>query len=188
MSESEIRHLTVPFDEETARSLRCGDRVALTGTIYTGRDAAHGRMMAALDDGADLPVDLRGQVIYYAGPTPTKPGRVIGSCGPTTSGRMDAFTPAMIERAGLRGMVGKGPRDVATIDAMKRYGAVYFAAVGGAAALIAASVKECEVVAYDDLGPEAIRRLVVEEYPCVVAIDSAGRNIYEEGPAQYRQG
>ena len=141
----------------------------------------------ALEAGEELPVNLRGQTIYYAGPTPAKPGRVIGSCGPTTSGRMDAFTPSLIERAGLRAMVGKGPRDGATIEAMKRCGAVYFAAVGGAAALIAASVKECEVVAYDDLGPEAIRRLVVEDYPCVVAIDAQGRSLYEQGPERYRR-
>lgn len=182
----DIKRITTPLDPEVARSLRCGDMVSISGTIFTGRDAAHARMTAALDAGEELPVDLQGQVIYYAGPTPAKPGRVIGSCGPTTSGRMDAFTPQMIEQAGLAGMVGKGPRSQDVIDAMVEHGVVYFAAVGGAAALIASSVKECEVVAYDDLGPEAIRRLVVEDYPCIVAIDAHGGNLYEDGPARYR--
>ena len=182
----DIKRITTPLDPEVARSLRCGDMVSISGTIFTGRDAAHARMTAALDAGEELPVDLQGQVIYYAGPTPAKPGHVIGSCGPTTSGRMDAFTPQMIEQAGLAGMVGKGPRSQDVIDAMVEHGVVYFAAVGGAAALIASSVKECEVVAYDDLGPEAIRRLVVEDYPCIVAIDAHGGNLYEDGPARYR--
>ncbi len=182
----DIKRITTPLDPEVARSLRCGDMVSSSGTIFTGRDAAHARMTAALDAGEELPVDLQGQVIYYAGPTPAKPGHVIGSCGPTTSGRMDAFTPQMIEQAGLAGMVGKGPRSQDVIDAMVQHGVVYFAAVGGAAALIASSVKECEVVAYDDLGPEAIRRLVVEDYPCIVAIDAHGGNLYEDGPARYR--
>ena len=182
----DIKRITTPLDPEVARSLRCGDMVSISGTIFTGRDAAHARMTAALDAGEELPVDLQGQVIYYAGPTPAKPGHVIGSCGPTTSGRMDAFTPQMIEQAGLAGMVGKGPRSQDVIDAMVQHGVVYFAAVGGAAALIASSVKECEVVAYDDLGPEAIRRLVVEDYPCIVAIDAHGGNLYEDGPARYR--
>ena len=184
----DIKRITTPLDPEVARSLRCGDMVSISGTIFTGRDAAHARMTAALDAGEELPVDLQGQVIYYAGPTPAKPGHVIGSCGPTTSGRMDAFTPQMIEQAGLAGMVGKGPRSQDVIDAMVQHGVVYFAAVGGAAALIASSVKECEVVAYDDLGPEAIRRLVVEDYPCIVAIDAHGGNLYEDGPARYRVG
>lgn len=183
---TDIKRITTPLDRETALSLRCGDMVAISGVIYTGRDAAHARMTATMDAGEDLPVDLRGQVIYYAGPTPAKPGRVIGSCGPTTSGRMDAFTPQMIEQAGLAGMIGKGPRSQEVIDSMVANGVVYFAAVGGAAALIASSVKECEVVAYDELGPEAIRRLVVEDYPCIVAIDAQGGNLYEEGPAQFR--
>lgn len=183
---AEVKHITTPLSDEVVEGLRCGDRVSVSGVIYTGRDAAHQRLTAALDAGEELPVDLAGQVIYYAGPTPAKPGRPIGSCGPTTSGRMDAFTPQMLEQTGLKGMVGKGPRSPEVVEAMMRQHAVYFASIGGAAALIAASVKECEVVAYDDLGPEAVRRLVVEDYPCIVAIDAHGANLYEEGPARYR--
>lgn len=177
--------VTTPLSDEVARSLHCGDMVSISGVIYTGRDAAHQRMAEAAARGEALPVDWDGQVIYYAGPTPARPGAVIGSCGPTTSGRMDAYAPLLMER-GLRGMVGKGPRSPEVVDAMREHGVVYFAAIGGAAALIAASVRECEVVAYPDLGPEAIRRLVVEGYPAIVVIDSEGNNLYETGPAQYR--
>lgn len=182
----EVKHITTPLSDEAIAGLRCGDMVSISGVIYTGRDAAHARFVAALDADERLPANLHDQVIYYAGPTPAKPGAVIGSCGPTTSGRMDAFTPRLLRETGLKGMVGKGPRSQEVIDAMVECGAVYFASIGGAAALIASSVKECEVVAYDDLGPEAVRRLVVEDYPCVVAIDSTGRSIYEEGPTRYR--
>ncbi len=183
---SEIKQITTPLTDEVVNSLSCGDMISISGVIYTGRDAAHKIMTDALDAGEKLPADLSGQIIYYAGPTPAKPGRVIGSCGPTTSGRMDAFTPQMIEQAGLKGMVGKGPRSQEVIDSMVKNNVVYFASIGGAAAVIAESVKECEVVAYEELGPEALRRLVVEDYPCVVAIDSRGNNIYEDGPAQFR--
>ncbi|WP_283170193.1 Fe-S-containing hydro-lyase [Curtanaerobium respiraculi] len=183
---AETKNITTPLTDEVINSINCGDMVNISGVIYTGRDAAHKIMVDKIAAGEELPVDFRGQIIYYAGPTPAKPGHVIGSCGPTTSGRMDAFTPTMIEKTGLKGMIGKGPRDKAVVDSMVKNNVVYFSAVGGAAALIAASVKECDVVAYDDLGPEAIRRLVVENYPCVCVIDSRGNNLFESGPAQYR--
>ena len=179
--------VSTPLDPEQVAHLNCGDVVSLSGVVYTARDAAHARFVEALDHGRPLPVDLKGQVVYYAGPTPAPPGRVIGSCGPTTSGRMDRYTPRLIRECGLAGMVGKGPRSLDVVQAMAEAGAVYFAAVGGAAALIAQSVQECQVVAYDDLGPEAVRRLVVDAYPCVVAIDSRGRSIYDEGPAAFRR-
>lgn len=183
---NEVKRITTPLTDEVVAGLRCGEAVSISGVIYTGRDAAHKIMTDALDAGQPLPVDLRGQVIYYAGPTPAKPGQAIGSCGPTTSGRMDPYTPQMIEQAGLKGMVGKGPRSAEVVQSMVRNNVVYFASIGGAAAVIAASVKECEVVAYNELGPEALRRLVVEDYPCIVAIDAQGNNIYEEGPARFK--
>ena len=182
---AEAKQVVTPLTDEVVRSLKCGDMVNVSGVIYTGRDAAHKIMVEMLERGEQLPVDFRGQVIYYAGPTPAKPGRVIGSCGPTTSGRMDAYSPAMMEQ-GLKAMIGKGPRSKEVVDAMVRNNVVYFAAIGGAAALIADSVKECEVVAFDDLGPEAVRRLRVENYPCIVAIDSEGNNLYEQGVEQYK--
>lgn len=181
----EIKKITTPLTEDVVRSLKCGDMVSISGIIYTGRDAAHKIMTEMLERGEALPVDLRDQIIYYAGPTPAKPGKVIGSCGPTTSGRMDAYSRQMMAQ-GLRGMIGKGPRSPEVVEAMQEYGVVYFAAIGGAAALIADSVKECEVVAFDELGPEAIRRLRVENYPCIVAIDALGNDLYKEGVAQYR--
>ena len=182
----QVKRVTTPLTDEAIEGLRCGDMVSLSGVIYTARDAAHARMAASLDAGEPLPADLKGQVIYYAGPTPAKPGAVIGSCGPTTSGRMDAFTPQLLRQAGLAGMVGKGPRSPEVIDAIVEQHAVYFASIGGAAAVIAASVRECEVIAYEDLGPEAVRRLVVEDYPCIVAVDCHGTSIYEQGPARWR--
>lgn len=182
---AQAKQITTPLTDETVKSLKCGDMVNISGVIYTGRDAAHKIMVEALEQGEQLPVDWNGQVIYYAGPTPAKPGKVIGSCGPTTSGRMDAYSPTMMEQ-GLKGMIGKGPRSKDVVDAMVEHGVVYFAAIGGAAALIADSVKECEVIAYDDLGPEAVRRLRVENYPCIVVIDAEGNNLYEQGVAQYR--
>ena len=182
----QVKRVTTPLTDEAIEGLRCGDMVSLTGVIYTARDAAHARMAASLDAGEPLPADLAGQVIYYAGPTPAKPGAVIGSCGPTTSGRMDAFTPQLLRQAGLAGMVGKGPRSPEVVEAIVANHAVYFASIGGAAAVIAASVKECEVIAYEDLGPEAVRRLVVEDYPCIVAVDCHGTSIYEQGPARWR--
>lgn len=177
--------IPAPYDEKLYRALRCGDIVEITGTIYTARDAAHARLVAALESGEELPIDVKDQVIYYAGPTPAKPGRPIGSCGPTTSGRMDSFTPALLN-AGLKGMIGKGPRSEEVVEALVAHGAVYFASVGGAAAYTARCITEAKVIAYDDLGPEAIRKLTVVNYPCVVAIDSLGNNLFEQGPDRYR--
>lgn len=180
-----MKKITTPLTYEQVKDLRAGDQVAISGVIYTARDAAHKLLVETLRQGEELPVDLKDQVVYYAGPTPAKPGKVIGSCGPTTSGRMDSYSPTIMEQ-GLRGMIGKGPRSKEVIEAMKEHGVVYFAAIGGAAALIADSVKKAEVVAYEELGPEAIRRLEVEDYPCIVAIDCDGNNLYEIGVQQYR--
>ncbi len=171
------RHINLPLTDTDARSLRAGDYVYLTGVLYTARDAAHKRMYEALDAGQELPVDLNGQVVYYLGPTPARPGHVIGSAGPTTSSRMDKYAPRLLD-LGLKGMVGKGKRTQEVIDAVVRNGAVYFAAVGGAGALLSKCIKEAEVVAYDDLGTEAIRRLRVENLPVIVVIDSEGTNLY----------
>jgi len=172
--------LTTPISEETARTLRIGDRVKLNGVLYTGRDAAHARMVQALDRGEPLPFDPAGQVIYYVGPSPTPPDRVIGSAGPTTSYRMDPFAPRLIA-LGLRGMIGKGVRNETVKDAMREHGAVYFGAVGGAAALIARCIKKAEIIAYEDLGPEAVRRLEVEDFPVIVVNDAHGGDLYAEG-------
>lgn len=181
----EMIKLVTPLTEEKARSLKAGDFVLITGTIYTARDAAHKRMIEALADGKELPVDFKDQIIYYVGPAPAKPGQAIGSAGPTTSGRMDAYTPRMLEQ-GLRGMIGKGYRSPEVVESMKQHGAVYFAATGGAAALIAKAIKKYEVVAYEDLGPEALARVTVEDFPAIVVIDSEGRNFYQEGQQKYR--
>lgn len=175
-----------PLREEEIRTLRAGDSVLLSGTIYTGRDAAHKRLCALVAAGEPLPFDLRNQVIYYAGPCPAKPGDAIGACGPTTSYRMDAYAPTLCD-LGLIGMIGKGQRSEAVALAIRRNGGVYFAATGGAGALIASCVKAAEVIAFDDLGTEAIRRLTVEDLPLIVAIDAQGGNLYESGPAQYRR-
>lgn len=178
------RHITLPLTEETARSLHAGDTVYLTGEIYTSRDAGHKRMCEALARGEELPFDPMNATIYYVGPTPAKPGQVIGSAGPTTSGRMDTYAPVMMS-VGARGMIGKGARLPEVVDAMKKYGGVYFGAIGGAGALIAKSIKKCELIAYEDLQSEALRRLWVEDMPLTVIIDSEGRNLYEEGRAAY---
>lgn len=175
---SQTIELTAPFDRATAERLRAGDLVRLSGVIWTGRDAAHKRLVARLDAGEALPVDLRDQVIYFVGPCPAPPGRPIGSAGPTTSGRMDAYSPRLIAECGLRGMIGKGDRSQAVVEAMRRYGAVYFAATGGAGALIAGSIAKCELVAFPELGPEAMYRLEVRDFPLVVAIDAAGNSLY----------
>lgn len=185
MSMSTIKKLTTPLTDEQVKDLKAGDQVSISGVIYTARDAAHKLLTESIQKGEELPVDFNNQIIYYAGPTPAKPGKVIGSCGPTTSGRMDAYSPTMMEQ-GLKGMIGKGPRSKEVVESMIANHVVYFAAIGGAAALIADSVKEAEVVAFDELGPEAIRRLVVEDYPCIVAIDSEGNNLYELGVQQYK--
>ena len=172
------RELIAPFDAQTVRSLHAGDRILLSGNIWTGRDAAHKRLCALLDEGKELPVDLNGQLIYFVGPCPAPPGFAIGSAGSTTSGRMDAYSPRLIEVCGLAGMIGKGGRSQAVIDAMQRGPAVYFAATGGAGALISKCIKKADVAAFDDLGPEAIFRLEVEDLPLVVAIDSHGKSLY----------
>lgn len=178
--------ITTPLTEEAARKLKAGDSVLISGVIYSARDAAHKRMVEALERGEKLPVDLTNQIIYYLGPTPAKPGNPIGSAGPTTSGRMDAYAPKIIAQ-GLKGMIGKGSRSKEVVDAMKEHGAVYFAAVGGAAALISKCIKKYDVLAYADLGPEAIAALTVEDFPAIVVIDSEGNNFYEEGQKPYRK-
>lgn len=175
---SQMIKLTTPISEETVRSFKAGDIVMLSGVIYTGRDAAHKRLCTMLDNQEKLPVDLDGQLIYFVGPCPAPPGRVIGSAGPTTSGRMDAYSPRLIRECSLRGMIGKGDRNAAVKDAMKEYGALYFAATGGAGALIARSIVKADVVAFEDLGPEAIYRLEVKDLPLVVAIDANGESLY----------
>ena len=173
------RYVNVPLSEKDAHSLRAGDYVYLTGTIYTARDAAHLRMDQALDRGEKLPIELEGNVIYYMGPTPAREGRPIGSAGPTTASRMDKYAPRLLD-LGLTGMIGKGKRKKEVTDAIVRNGAVFFAAVGGAGALLSKCIKKAEVIAYDDLGTEAIRKLEVENLPVIVVIDSKGRNLYEE--------
>lgn len=178
------KRITTPLTDEKLKDLKAGDSVLLSGYIYTSRDAGHKRFIELLNDGKELPFDIKDQVIYYVGPTPAKPGMAIGSAGPTTSYRMDAYTPALLE-AGLNGMIGKGLRSPEVVEAMKKYGAVYFAAIGGAAALTAKCVKSAELIAYEDLGSEALRRLYVEELPLVVVIDSEGNNYYEIGQRQY---
>ena len=181
-----VHHLTPPLTEEDVRALRVGDEVYLTGTIYTGRDAAHKRMMEALDRGKDLPFPVDGAVIYFVGPTPAKPGQVIGSAGPTTSGRMDAWSPRLIAR-GLRAMIGKGPRNTAVIEACRAHGATYLGATGGAGALLAKAIKAAEVVAYEDLGTEAIRRLEVVNFPTLVVNDAHGGDLHEVGREVWRR-
>lgn len=172
------KHVKVPLDEKTALSLKTGDYVYLTGTIYTARDAAHKRMYEALEKGEQLPLELEGNVIYYMGPSPARPGRSIGSAGPTTASRMDKYTPTLLN-LGLRGMIGKGKRSKEVKEAMVRNSAVYFAAVGGAGALLSRSIIDSQVIAYDDLGTEAIRRLEVKDFPVIVVMDAHGNDLYE---------
>jgi fumarate hydratase subunit beta len=179
--------LQPPLSDEDVEKLKIGDRILINGIIYTGRDAAHKRLFDLLKEGKTLPFDIKGQVIYYVGPTPAKPGQALGSAGPTTSYRMDAYSPSLIER-GLKGMIGKGMRSDAVKEAMKKYKAVYFAATGGAGALLAKRVKKAEIVAYEDLGPEAIRRLVVDDLPVIVVNDVRGNDLYIEGEKKYRKG
>ncbi|MCL6478473.1 MAG: Fe-S-containing hydro-lyase [Peptococcaceae bacterium] len=176
--------LTTPLNDDIVEHLRIGQKVLLNGIIYTGRDAAHKKLADLLDQGKPLPVNIKGQVIYYVGPSPAKPGQVIGSAGPTTSGRMDAYAPKLIA-LGLKGMIGKGKRSPEVIKAMKQYKAVYFAAVGGAAALISKCIKQSRVIAYPELGPEAIHELYVEDFPVIVANDTLGGDLYEEGMKIY---
>lgn len=173
------------MDISDVKKLKAGDNVLITGTIYTGRDAAHKRLIQLLEKGKTLPVDLKGQIIYYVGPAPAKPGYAVGSAGPTTSYRMDPYTPQLLE-LGLKGMIGKGARSAEVIDNMKKHGAVYLGAVGGAAALIAKAIKKAEVVCYEDLGPEAIHKFYVEDFPAIIVIDSEGNNLYETEPAKFK--
>ena len=176
--------VTAPMSREQARTLKSGDSVLLSGVIYTARDAAHKRLCELVDQGKELPLDVKDSIIYFVGPTPARPGEAIGSAGPTTSYRMDAYSPTMI-RQGQTGMIGKGKRNEEVIAAMKEHGAVYFGAIGGCGALLSKCIKKAEVIAYDDLGAEAIRRLEVEDFPVIVIIDSEGNNLYETGRAAY---
>ena len=176
--------MKTPLQSEDVDKLRAGDTVSLSGFIYTARDAAHKRLVELIKDGKELPLPLAGQVIYYVGPSPTPPGKPIGSAGPTTSFRMDPYAPLLIER-GLRGMIGKGERAAGVVEAMRKYGAVYFAATGGAAALLSKRIVKAEVIAYPELGAEAINKLTVENFPVIVAQDRYGGNIYQEGQKQY---
>lgn len=178
-------HLQTPLKSEDLEKLKTGDKVMISGTIYTARDAAHKRLVELLDQGKELPFDVEGAVIYYVGPAPAPPGRPIGSAGPTTSYRMDPYAPALME-AGMKGMIGKGPRSPEVIDSMIKNKAVYFAAIGGAAVVIADAIKEAKIIAYEDLGAEAIRKMRVENFPCIVANDTRGNDIYKEGVEKYR--
>jgi len=179
-----IIKIQTPLTKEKVSKLKAGDNVSISGTIYAARDAAHKRMISLIEEGKSLPFDVKDQIIYYVGPCPARPGQVIGSAGPTTSGRMDAYTPALIS-LGLTGMIGKGLRSKEVIDAMVKHGAVYFGAIGGAGALIANTIESEEVIAFPDLGPEAIRKLVVRDFPATVIIDSYGNNLYEIGRKRY---
>ena len=183
---AEPKRITAPLTDEIVEGLRIGDSVLITGVLFTGRDSAHKRLVDTLDEGKTLPVDLKGQIIYYAGPAPAKPGHAIGSVGPTTSYRMDPYAPKLIA-IGLKGMIGKGNRSEEVIEAIQKHKGVYFGAIGGAAALMAKSVKKAEIVAYEDLGPEAIRRLEVVDFPAVVVNDCYGGDLYKEGMEKYRQ-
>ena len=179
----EIR-ITTPLTDKVIKSLKAGDKVLISGVVYTARDAAHKRLVSAIKDKEKLPFNLKGQIIYFTGPTPEPPGKVIGSAGPTTSSRMDAFSPILIKK-GLKGMIGKGPRGKEVVDAIKKNKSVYFAAVGGAAALLSKSIKKSDIIAYEDLGTEAIRRLEVEDFPVIVINDIYGNDLYIEGIKRY---
>lgn len=181
-----IKNVTLPLTDQTIESLQAGDSVLLSGDLLTGRDAAHKRLFELLNQGEPLPVDLKGQVIYYVGPAPARPGHTVGPAGPTSSYRMDAYTPALLD-LGMKGMVGKGARSPEVVEAIQRNHAVYFAAIGGAAALIARSIKEETVLCYEDLGTEAMRRYRVEQFPAIVVIDCHGNNLYESEPPKYRK-
>lgn len=179
-----MKHMTTPLTLEQVQELKAGDQILLSGVIYTARDAAHKRLVALIEQGQDLPFCLQDQIIYYVGPTPAKPHQVFGSGGPTTAGRMDAYAPTLM-KLGLRGMIGKGYRQQVVKDAMQTYHCVYFGAIGGAGAYISRCVESSEVIAFEDLGPEAIRRLVVKDFPLTVIIDSQGNDLYEMGRTQY---
>ena len=181
-----IIQIQTPMTKDYVRRLKAGDTVYINGTVYAARDAAHKRLIALINEGKELPVDFKDQIIYYVGPCPQKPGHVIGSAGPTTSGRMDAYAPKLIER-GLAGMIGKGLRNDDVVSAMIKYGAVYFGATGGAGALLASCIVSQEIIAFPDLGPEALRRLKVKNFPATVVIDSQGNNLYKLGKESFRQ-
>jgi fumarate hydratase subunit beta len=179
-------HLEPPLKRNELEGLSIGDTVLISGVIYTARDTAHKRMVALLDKGAPLPFDISGQIIYYVGPTPTRPGRPIGSAGPTTSNRMDAYAPRLME-VGMRGMIGKGPRSPEVIAAMKKFGCVYLGATGGAGALLSLTITRAEVIAFDDLGPEAVRRLEVKDFPVIVINDIRGNDLYKNNVEKYKR-
>lgn len=178
--------IETPISDETIEKLRTGDRVFITGYLYTGRDSAHKKLIELVKEGKDLPLDIKGQFIYYVGPTPARPGKPIGSAGPTTSYRMDSFAPTL-HSMGLKGTIGKGSRNEEVKEALKKYKAVYLAAVGGAGALISKSIESAEVIAYPELGPEAIRRVKVKDFPCIVINDMYGGDLYEEGKKKYQK-
>lgn len=180
------KHISAPFNAEITKDLKSGDYVYITGTIYTARDAAHKRMFEGMQKGEDTPFSLENNIVYYLGPSPAKEGQIIGSAGPTTSSRMDKYTPLLLEH-GLKGMIGKGKRSNEVIESIKKNNAVYFAAVGGAGALLSKCIKKSQVIAYDDLGTEAIRKLEVENLPVIVVIDSAGNNLYETAAKKYEK-
>lgn len=180
------KKITLPITDEDIKNLKAGDSVLLTGSIITGRDAAHKRLYELIQNGEKLPVDIKGELIYYVGPAPAKPGRAVGPAGPTSSYRMDKYAPSLLD-LGLKGMIGKGARNKEVVDAIVRNKGVYLVAIGGAAALIAKSIKSEEILCYEDLGTEAVRRYEVEDFPCIVAIDSEGNNVYETEPPKYRK-
>ncbi len=182
-----VKKVSLPLSEDALKDLRAGDNVLLTGVMYVARDSAHKRMIEALEQGNPMPFDVKGQTVYYMGPSPARPGQVIGSAGPTTSGRMDAYSPRLIAE-GLKGMIGKGMRSQSVKDAIQKHGAVYFAAIGGAGALISRSIKKSEVIAYEELGAEALLRIEVEDFPATVIDDIYGGDLYEQGKAEYRTG
>ena len=177
-------HVTTPLDDEVISTLRSGDKVFINGTLYTARDAAHRRLVELIDRGEQLPFDVRGQIVYYVGPTPARPGKPIGSAGPTTSFRMDSYAPKLIEK-GLKGMIGKGARSKEVLEAMIRFHCIYFTTVGGAGALLAQRIVRSEIIAYEDLGPEAVRKLTVEHFPVFVVNDIYGNDLYQEGVQKY---
>jgi fumarate hydratase subunit beta len=179
-----IKEITPPLSDADIESLKTGDRVRITGVLYTARDAAHARLFPLIEQGRPLPIDVRGQIIYYTGPSPARPGDIVGSIGPTTGGRMDTFTPALLE-LGLKGTIGKGARGPVVRDALKRHRAVYFGAIGGAGATLSRFVRKLEIVAYEDLGTEAIRRLEVENFPAIVINDCHGGDLYQDGMKQF---
>jgi fumarate hydratase subunit beta len=181
-----VKRIRAPLGEDDIHSLRAGEQVLLSGVVYTARDAAHARLVEAVAAGQELPFPLAGQVLYYTGPCPAPPGRAVGSCGPTTSGRMDCYTPPLLAR-GLKGMIGKGERSAEVVEAIRRHRAVYLVTIGGAGAYLARCVRSAEVVAYPELGTEAVRRLEIEDLPCVVAIDAEGNDMFARERARYRR-